>query len=61
MSKPAMIISEEPEEGEESGVVAIHPRADRSQHLRIVEALLCRRRSSVDGSIDEAFAGRRRY
>lgn len=40
MSQPAMIVSEEPEKGEESGIVAIHPRADRSQHLRIVEALL---------------------
>lgn len=40
MSQPAMIVAEEPETGEESGIVAIHPRADRSQHLRIVEALL---------------------
>ena len=40
MSQPAMIVAEEPETGEDSGVVAIHPRADRNQHLRIVEALL---------------------
>ena len=40
MSQPAMIMAEESETGQESGVVAIHPRADRSQHLRIVEALL---------------------
>ncbi|MBL8907989.1 MAG: SMC-Scp complex subunit ScpB [Rhizobiales bacterium] len=35
-----MNVAEEPENNEESGVVAIHPRADRSHHLRIVEALL---------------------
>jgi len=40
MSQVAMIVPDDSEAGEETGIVTIHPRADRSQHLRIVEALL---------------------
>ena len=39
MTQAALIVAEN-SEGDDDGVVAIHPRADRSQHLRIVEALL---------------------
>ena len=40
----------QPEDGEEtaSAMVAMHPRADRSQHLRIVEALLFAASEPVD-------------
>jgi segregation and condensation protein B len=40
MSQTATAMTEEIAPDDESGVIAIHPRADRSQHLRIVEALL---------------------
>jgi segregation and condensation protein B len=40
MSQTATAMTEEIGSDDENGVIAIHPRADRSQHLRIVEALL---------------------
>ena len=40
MSQTATAMTEEIGPDDENGVIAIHPRADRSQHLRIVEALL---------------------
>ncbi|CAN5369338.1 SMC-Scp complex subunit ScpB [soil metagenome] len=40
----------EPEESETPATVSIHPRADRNQHLRIVEALLFAASEPVDAA-----------